>query len=98
MPFSTVFQLYRSGQCTYSCFPGVLLISDLHSILSKPLAVSHTTIVETMDSSEREMNPVAMTIINPRRVYWPSRELNQRPSVLKSATLPAELLGLAGKV
>ena len=35
--FSTVFQLYH-GQCTYQCFPGVLLTSTLHNILSKPLA------------------------------------------------------------
>ena len=27
--------------------------------------LSHITIVETMDSSERGMNPTAMTIINP---------------------------------
>ena len=40
MLFSTLFQLYRSGQCTYPCFPGVLLTSPLHSILSKPLAAS----------------------------------------------------------
>ena len=25
MPFSTVFQLYCGSQCTYPCFPGVLL-------------------------------------------------------------------------
>ena len=31
MPFSTVFQLYHGGQCTYPCFPGV-------SVLPKPLA------------------------------------------------------------
>ena len=37
------------------------------------------------------MNPVAMTIINPRKEYWPSRESNQRPPVIKSATLPTEL-------
>ena len=35
--FSTVFQLYRGSQCTYPCFPGVLLTSTLHNILSKPL-------------------------------------------------------------
>ena len=35
---STVFQLYRGCQCTYPCFPGVLLTSVPHSILSKPLA------------------------------------------------------------
>ena len=37
-PFSTEFQLYRGGQCTYPCSPGVLLTSTPHSILSKPLA------------------------------------------------------------
>ena len=37
IPFSTVFQLYCMGQCTYPCFPGVLLTSTLHSILPKPL-------------------------------------------------------------
>ena len=35
------------------------------------------TIVETTDSDERGMNPVAMTIISPRKEYSPSRGLNQ---------------------
>ena len=39
-PLSTVFQLYRGGQCTCPCFPGVLFTSTLHNILSKPLAAS----------------------------------------------------------
>ena len=30
------------------------------------------------------MNAVAMTIINPRKEYWPSRGSNQRPHVIKS--------------
>ena len=34
-PFSTVFQLYCGGQCTYPCFPGVLLASTLHEKLSQ---------------------------------------------------------------
>ena len=38
MPFSTVFQLHCGSQCTYSCFPGVLLTSTPHNILSEPLA------------------------------------------------------------
>ena len=38
MQFSTVFQLYCGSQCAYPCFPGVLLTSTLHNILSKPLA------------------------------------------------------------
>ena len=37
-PFSTVSQLYHGNQCTYPCFPGVLLTSTIHNILSKPLA------------------------------------------------------------
>ena len=32
-----------------------------------------------MDSGERRMNPVAMTIINPRKEYWPSRRSTSRP-------------------
>ena len=31
MPFSTVFQLYHGCQCTYPCFPGVLLTSTPHA-------------------------------------------------------------------
>ena len=50
-----------------------------------------------MDSSERRMYPVAMTNINPRKEYWPSRGSNQRPPVLKSTPLPTELWGLALK-
>ena len=33
--------------------------------------LSHITIIETTDSDERGMNPVAMTIINPRKEYCP---------------------------
>ena len=37
-PFSAVRQLYHSSQCTYTCFPGVLLTSTTHNIPSKQLA------------------------------------------------------------
>ena len=50
-----------------------------------------------MDSGERGMNPVAMTIINPRKEYWQSRGSNQRPPVLKFATLTTELWDSARK-
>ena len=60
MPVSTVFQLYHSGQCTYPCFPGVLLTSIPHNILSKPLATFPITIVKTTDSGETGMNFVAI--------------------------------------
>ena len=91
-PFATVLQLYCGGQCTYPCFPGVLfLIMSPHNILSKPQLLSKITIVETMDSRERGMSPVAMTIINPQKEYWPSKGSSQRPPVLKSATIATEL-------
>ena len=95
MPFSTVFPLYHGGQLTYPCFPGVLLTSTLHYILSKPLATFPLNHCRTTDSGKRGMNPVAMTIINRRREYWPNRGSNQRPPVLKSTTLPTELWGSA---
>ena len=47
-----------------------------------------------MNSSERGMSPVAMTIINHWKEYWPGS--NQQPPVLKYATLLTELWGLAG--
>ena len=94
-PFSTVFQLCCGGQCTYPCFPGVLLTSAPHNILSKPLAAFPHNIVKTTDSGERGMNHVTMTIINPQIEYWPSRGLNQQPPVLKSTMLPTELWGSA---
>ena len=94
---TTVFQQYF--QCAYPCFPGVILTCTPHNILPSHWLLFHVIIVETMDSGERIMNPVAMTTINPRKVYWPSLESNQRPlPVLKSYTLPTELLGLAGSV
>ena len=57
--------------------------------------LSHITIVEKTDSSERGMNPVAMTIINPWKEYWLSRGSNQQPPVLKSAMLQTEPWGSA---
>ena len=53
------------SQCTYQCFPGVVLTSTPYNIFfPSHWLLSHITIVETMDSFERGMNPVALTIIN----------------------------------
>ena len=60
-----------------------------------PRLLSHITIIETRDSSERGMNPVTITIINPLKEYWLSLGLNQWPPVFESAMLPTELWGLA---
>ena len=51
-----------------------------------------------MDSGERGMNPVSMTIIKPQKENWLRQGSNQRPPVLKSSTLPTEQLDLAKKV
>ena len=89
--FSTVFQLYRGGQCTYPCFPGALLTSTLHNIFSKTMAAFTHNHCRNNRNGERGINPVTMTIINPRKEYWLSRGSNQRP-VLRSTTLPTLLL------
>ena len=91
MPFSTVFQLYCGGQCTYPCFPGVVLTSTPHNILSKPLAAFPHNHCRNNGRGERGMNPVSMPIVNPRKEYWPIRGLNPQPPVLKSTMLPTEL-------
>ena len=55
--------------------------------------LSHIIIVEIMDSGERGMNPIVMTIINPRKEYWMRRGSNRQPPVLKFWALPTELWG-----
>ena len=83
---STVFQLYRVGQCTNQCFPGHTVFCPSHWLLS------HITIVETTDSGERRTNPIPMTImtiINPQNKYWPCQGSNHL------FTLPTELRGSA---
>ena len=60
--------------------------------------IPHITIVETTDSGERGMNPVAMTTINPQKEYWPTRGSNQGPPVLTNATMVMwESNGYVGK-
>ena len=84
-PFSTVLQLYCSGQCTYPCFPGVLLTNTPYNILSKPLSAFPNNHCQNNRQQERGMNPVTMTIINHGKEYWQS----QQPPVLNSA-MPLE--------
>ena len=98
MVFHAVFNgisVISRRQCTYPCFLGILLTSTSHNIILKPLAAFPNNHYITTDSGERGMNPVAMTIINLRRKYWPSQGSNKRPLVLKSATLQTELWGSA---
>ena len=43
--------------------------------------LSQITNIETMDSCERGINPVAMSIINPPEEYWPSQKCFQMLSL-----------------
>ena len=91
---STLFQLYCCDKCTYPYFPVILpgILPVLRAIFFPSyLLLSHTTIVKRMDSGERGMIPVTMTIINPWKEYWLSLGSNQQPPILKSCTLPTEL-------
>ena len=91
MLFLTVFCLNHGGQCNYPCFSGLLLLVFHTIFFPSHWLLSHITVVETLDSGERGMNPFAKTIINPWKEYWPSHGLNQLPPVLKSRMLPTEL-------
>ena len=63
------FQLYRCGHWTYPFLPGILFTTTPHNILLSHWLLSHITFAETMDSSEKGINP--MTIINPQKEYCP---------------------------
>ena len=77
--------LYRRGQYTYPFFPEILF-----KFLQSHWLHTHVTTVEKTVSCERGKNRVAMTIISPRKEYWPSRGSNQQSPVLKAFTLPTE--------
>ena len=52
--------------------------------------LSHVTIVKTTDNGERGMNPVTMTIINPRKEYLLSWKSNSQKPVHESDMLTTE--------
>ena len=53
--------------------------------------LSNISLIETMDSGERGINPVTINTMNPLKEYCPIRGLNQRPVVLQSCALLTEL-------
>ena len=95
MVFNAVYQQYFS-YITVASAPIHAFLKFFETALRTIFFLSHRllfhiTNVETMDGNERGMNPVAMTIINPWKEYSQSRESNQQPPILKSATLSTEL-------
>ena len=88
LPYSTVFQLVSATIHDFlEFFPHLLRAIFFQS----HLLLSHILIVKTMDSSERGMNPVWMTIINILKEYWPIWGSNQQSPVLRSCALRTEL-------
>ena len=57
MAFTTIFQLYHSGQCTYLCFPRSLFTNIPHNIPSKPALATFSLNYhrKMMDSGERRL-------------------------------------------
>ena len=51
-------------------------------------AFPHKTVVETMDSLERGINPVTINIINLRKEYLPGHGSNQSSIVWKRVKMP----------
>ena len=47
-----------------------------------------------MDSHERGMNPVAITMIHPLKEYWPSQRFEKATSSSQVSTLTTDLQGL----
>ena len=91
--FSTLFQLNVAVSAPFPAFlqffQPVLCIIFFRS----HWLLSNITIVETMDTCERGMNPVTITIINLCKDYWPSqRGSNQPPPFFKSSTVMETLL------
>ena len=57
-PFSTVFHFYRGGQCTYHAFLVSFKPTLRTIVFPNHCLLSYRTIIETMDSGERGINPV----------------------------------------
>ena len=91
--FNAVFnsiQLNHGRQCTYLCFPGILLTSTPHNILSKPLATFPRNNCGN-NGQRRDRNDFCRNDYHQSsEEYLPSRRSNQRPLVLKSAMLMTE--------
>ena len=79
-------QLYSGGQCSYLCFPRVLLTSIPHNILSKPLAAfPHNLCRNHGYQSERNEFYCNDYHQSSGKKYWPGR-------VIKPATFCSQVL------
>ena len=88
--FQQYFSNIVAASAPIQAFLSAILTNTPHNILSKLLDAFLHNLCQ-MDSGERGKNPVAMTIINLRKEYWPKQGSNQRLPVFKSSTLSTVL-------
>jgi hypothetical protein len=75
--------LHHGGQCTYPCFPGVLLTSTPHNILSKPLAAfPHNHYRNNGQRLERNESCHWLSPVLGKNISGSSRRSSQRPPLL----------------
>ena len=68
-------------QCTYPCFHVVRLSHNIYC--PSHWLLFHITFVKTIDSCKSRMNPIRMTIINPRKIICQDRnQISEQPLVL----------------
>ena len=99
MPFSTVFQLYRSSQRSYPCFCwSSFFFFFFFFQCSAQYSFLATSCFPTLLSWKQwtEINLVAMAVFSPRKEYRLSRESNRSPPVIKPCKRPTELSFSAG--
>ena len=93
LPFSTVIQLYCSGQYTYPCFPGTFFTNTLHNILSKPLAAFPHNHLRDNGQREERNESCCNDYHQSSESFGRAQGLDQQPPVLKSCILPTKLWG-----
>ena len=91
MPFSTLFQLYRGGQCIYPCFPRIFLPVFCTIFIPSDGLLSH--IVEIMDSGESNQSHRNDYHQSSERIFPKSGNRTSDPPVRKSSMLPTRLWG-----
>ena len=79
MPFSTYFSYITAASTPTHAFLEFFLPVLCKIFFPSHRLLSHITIIKTMDSSERGMNPVPLTINHPGKEYWPNWRSNQQP-------------------
>ena len=84
MPFSTYFSCTEEASAPIHAFLEFSWPVLCSIFFPNHWLLSHINIVKTMDSRERGMNPVAMTIINPWKDYWPSRRFKPATDLFSS--------------